>query len=149
VTCDACGAELQIGSFPFCPHGQTSLVVEPDDIPGGEVIQHCPGLHGKKFYSKRAIREAAKAVGFENRVYWTGEHEQHVQRMVSVDLTDFNDPDVIRARQEEMARHCGLTLDEYLRLRNQPVHARCVSGAEDYELDLAIADAWDRVEAGR
>jgi hypothetical protein len=154
VICEDCGAETQIGDFPFCHgnparHGRSSVAVEPDDIPGGEVVQHCPGLHGQTFYSKRAIKDAAAALGWENRVYWTGEHEQHVQRMVAVDLTDYNDPAVIRERQQAMADHCGMTLEAYLHLTSRPLEGRHFLGSMDHELDQAISAAIDRVEAGR
>lgn len=150
MTCERCygdrtHGEHGIGLCALQP--RRGHVVEGDDIPGGEVVQHCPGLHGQKFYSKRAIKDAAAAIGWENRVYWTGEHEQHVQRMVAVDLTDYDDPDIVRERQEAMAAHCGLTLEAYLALRNQPVLSRCVSGNADEALDMAIADALDRVGA--
>lgn len=71
MTCERCGHALQVGEFPFCPHGFGSGVVVADDIPGGVEIRH--GLCNsdgtpRRYYSKSEIAREAKARGFENRV---------------------------------------------------------------------------------
>jgi hypothetical protein len=143
VTCDQCGAVVAVGDYPFCRgnparHGRGTVVTVGDDIPGGEQIQHCPGLHGRWVYSKSERARLAAEAGYENRVYWTGEHEQHVARMVAVDLTDYDDPAVAQARQTEMAAHCGLTLEAYRALLAAPVE-RFTGGGD--ALDAIIAEA--------
>jgi hypothetical protein len=62
MTCDKCGAIVQIGQFPFCPHEVAHVAAHGDDIPGGQVIEticHEP----LTFYSKKAIVAAADAHG--------------------------------------------------------------------------------------
>lgn len=81
TTCDRCGAELQIGDFPFCNgdparHQPYGGGVTPDDIPGGMLIAH--GLcHDdgtpRKFYSKSEIAREAKQRGWTNYVRHVGE----------------------------------------------------------------------------
>lgn len=64
MVCNKCSKEIEIGYWPFCPHGKTNLSVIGDDIPGGIEIRH--GLCNedgtpRKYYSKSEIaREAAK-----------------------------------------------------------------------------------------
>jgi hypothetical protein len=64
MTCETCGLELAVGSWPFCPHGTYRGGVIGDDIPGGMVIenlQHEP----LTFYSKKAIVKKADALGLQ------------------------------------------------------------------------------------
>lgn len=50
MTCEACGASLEIGDWPFCPHGRSSVVTVPDDIPGGVLVENY-GPNPIRFYS--------------------------------------------------------------------------------------------------
>ena len=63
TTCEKCGAVLQIGDFPFCPHGRYTGTAIGDDIPGGVMVEH--GLcHAdgspRRFDSKSEMARAAK-----------------------------------------------------------------------------------------
>jgi hypothetical protein len=58
MTCDKCGQSLEVGDWPFCPHGQGTSAVIGDDIPGGVVIRHMSSIP-QTFYSKSAIKKAA------------------------------------------------------------------------------------------
>ena len=40
MTCERCGATIQIGEWPFCPHGRGTYAAIADDIPGGLVIEN-------------------------------------------------------------------------------------------------------------
>jgi hypothetical protein len=69
--CDKCGAELRIGSFPFCKgnpadHTPGTSAAIGDDIPGGIEIDH--GICNadgtpRRFYSKSEMNKAARAAG--------------------------------------------------------------------------------------
>jgi hypothetical protein len=86
MTCDKCGAELQLGAWPWCPHAPTSLVVVPDDIPGGREIKSL----GITVHSRSELRAQLNARGLQPYVQHEGGHEGdrsgHTQRFVSVDL---------------------------------------------------------------
>jgi hypothetical protein len=38
--CERCGVTLQIGDYPFCPHGPYRGNAESDGIPGGETLEN-------------------------------------------------------------------------------------------------------------
>lgn len=85
MTCDACGTELQIGDFPFCPHGRSTLATRPDDVPGGFWIENGFATP-QKFYSRSAYQQALAKRGLEQRVKWAGPDDQHITRWDTVDL---------------------------------------------------------------
>lgn len=64
VTCDRCGAELVVGSWPWCPHGQGSYTNVPDDIPGGFVVENA-WREPRRFYSQSEYEKALAADGME------------------------------------------------------------------------------------
>jgi hypothetical protein len=88
VICPDCGKALAIGSWPFCKQGHepTSLVVVPDDIPGGREIKSL----GITVHSRSELRAQLNARGLQPYVQHEGGHEGdrsgHTQRFVSVDL---------------------------------------------------------------
>ncbi len=78
--CDECGAELQMGSYPFChgdptkhqPYGGYAV---GDDIPGGVEIRH--GLcnedgSARRYYSKSEMAKEATKRGLVNYVRHVG-----------------------------------------------------------------------------
>lgn len=40
VSCDRCGQPLNVGDYPFCPHGHGTGAVFQDGIPGGIVVEN-------------------------------------------------------------------------------------------------------------
>jgi hypothetical protein len=79
-TCEKCGAVLVVGSYPFCPHGTGVSAVEPDDVPGGFVVEN--GFdQPTRFYSRSAHRKALEARGMELRPKWAGPNDKHLKRM--------------------------------------------------------------------
>lgn len=40
MTCDRCGAQIQLGEWPFCPHGTSQYGVEAVTWPGGRVFEN-------------------------------------------------------------------------------------------------------------
>lgn len=82
--CQSCGRIVQIGDYPFCPHGKTGVGVIADDVPGGFTVEN--GFdQPTTFYSHSAHRKALAERGLEIKVRWAGPHDQHVSRWDAVD----------------------------------------------------------------
>lgn len=62
VLCRSCGAETDRVWL------QRAAAVIPDDIPGGFVIEHIPGLEGRKAYSRSELARLAASRGYVNHV---------------------------------------------------------------------------------
>jgi len=82
--CEKCGAVLQVGDYPFCPHGRSALVAIPDDVPGGFTVEN-GFAEPRTFYSKSAHQRALAAENCEQRAYWHP-GDKHLTRWDSVDL---------------------------------------------------------------
>ena len=79
--CTACGKELVVGDWPYCPHGSTrAFTVIGDDIPGGFVQEHF-GHEPETFYSKNAMARRAKELGLEPFVRHV-DGDKHVARWI-------------------------------------------------------------------
>ena len=66
MTCDRCNTPIEIGDWPFCPHGRGAGMINADDIPGGVLIKHglCwPNGTPRRFDSYSEIRKAAFEAG--------------------------------------------------------------------------------------
>lgn len=78
MTCDRCQQELQVGEWPWCPHGQASSAVIPDDIPGGQWFENGFATP-QKFYSHSAHRAALAANGLEIAAKYAGDgYDKHL-----------------------------------------------------------------------
>lgn len=71
TNCEKCGHEMQVGEYPFCPHGRGTGVVVGDDIPGGVLIEH--GLCNedgspRRYYTKSEMKAEADRRGLRNVV---------------------------------------------------------------------------------
>jgi hypothetical protein len=64
MTCDKCGTQLELGDWPFCPHGSYRGGVVGDDIPGG-FVQENFGDQPEVFYSKKAMLARADELGLQ------------------------------------------------------------------------------------
>lgn len=64
MTCETCGAELQLGDFPFCPHGRGGFRNVPDDVPGGFVVENA-WREPRTFYSQSEYEKALAADGMQ------------------------------------------------------------------------------------
>lgn len=73
MTCEKCGGELVVGSWPFCPHGFGHNSVLGDEIVGG-FTQENFGPTPEVFYSKQAMARRAKELGLEPFVRHIGEN---------------------------------------------------------------------------
>ena len=77
MTCDTCGAEIRVGDFPFCPHGQSGAAIVRDEIPGGMVVEN--GFPEPiTVYSHSEHRRLLAERGLEIRAKYAGEHDKHL-----------------------------------------------------------------------
>lgn len=67
MTCGKCGELVEIGEWPFCPHGIGFASVIGDEIPGGMVVENM-GPTPMRFDSKTAWKREMAARGLINRV---------------------------------------------------------------------------------
>jgi hypothetical protein len=69
MTCPDCGADLVVGSWPFCKDGHepANVGVQPNDIPGGETLENV-GLEPVTFYSRSEKRRYLKEHGLVEMV---------------------------------------------------------------------------------
>lgn len=61
MTCEKCGDELVVGSFPFCPHGIAAATVVGDEM--DQVIENNGTPHPIRFRSKAALKAHMDAHG--------------------------------------------------------------------------------------
>lgn len=67
TTCETCGAELELGDWPFCPHGRKGSYTNfKDDIPGGVTVENY-GPQELTFYSHSERRRYMAAHGLRER----------------------------------------------------------------------------------
>lgn len=79
MICDTCQREVQIGDYPFCPHGSTKAAIIRDEIPGGQVFEN--GFdEPRTFYSHSEHRAALDALGLRIKAKWSGPNDQHLKR---------------------------------------------------------------------
>lgn len=89
MTCEKCGAELRIGSFPFCKggHGPWNVSVIDDQLEGGarwcETMGHDPvWLDGTKSQWKREMdKRNLENVSRHDRAYHRRMFRQHDERL--------------------------------------------------------------------
>ena len=72
MTCEACGRTLELGDWPYCPHGRPGAFgIAPDDVPGGFIAEN-GFAEPRKFYSHSEHERALAAEGVEIRAKWAG-----------------------------------------------------------------------------
>ena len=86
-TCERCHKALEVGEWPWCPHGRsTGLSVVDDSIPGGMTVENMGTPTPQTFYSKSEWRRAMKERGLVNMVRHVPEQgsdkSPHTQRWV-------------------------------------------------------------------
>jgi hypothetical protein len=102
MICPSCGAELVVGSWPFCPDHTRggSYNAQPNDWPGGKTFENLGG-QPVTLYSRSELRRELKARGLEECVRHVPipgtDKSPHTQSWVSVDL------DAARALAERQA----------------------------------------------
>lgn len=87
MACAKCGAEVQIGEWPFCPHGfpLNGISVIDDTVIGGK---WCETLGHEPFFytSKRELQKEAARRGLQNVVrhddhYYATRRKWHDEKM--------------------------------------------------------------------
>lgn len=85
ICCDRCGEELQVGSWPFCPHGTSHLHVIQDSVPGGLWVENF-GPKPMRFDSHSEKRRYMDVHGIRSQVRHIGtqgsDKNPHTQRFV-------------------------------------------------------------------
>lgn len=68
VCCDTCRQPLNVGDYPFCPHGrpESGIMIVQDEIPGGVVLENY-GPDPVKFYSHTERRAYMEAHGLQEK----------------------------------------------------------------------------------
>lgn len=87
MTCEQCGAEMVVGSWPFCSgpesHAPAKFAIVGDDIPGGMVVEN--GFERPiTVYSHSEHRRLLAERGCEIRAKWAGPHDKHLSRWDAV-----------------------------------------------------------------
>lgn len=80
--CEHCGVELQIGDFPFCPHGRGTGTAIGDEC--DVTVKHgiCyPDGTPRRFRSKSEMARVARQMGMTNFVRHT-DGDKHVSRWI-------------------------------------------------------------------
>lgn len=130
TTCENCGQSYGVGQWYQCPHGSVRGGVVDDELPGGARWIENLGPEPVWIETKTQLKQELDARGLEPFVRHV-DGDQHVQRWVSVDLTDYDDPAIRKQRQAEMAAHCGLTLEQFQAIAGSRVTVS-VSEPEQY-----------------
>lgn len=77
MICEACGNVIEIGSWPYCPHGRGAFTNIPDDVPGGFVVEN--GFdQPTRFFSHSEHRKALEARGLEIKAKWAGPNDRYL-----------------------------------------------------------------------
>lgn len=73
MTCEKCGATLDVGDFPFCPHGRGTGIVVGDEIDVSikHALCHADGTP-RRFRSRTELNRVAKEKGYTNYVQHVG-----------------------------------------------------------------------------
>jgi hypothetical protein len=66
MTCERCGVPLQVGDFPFCPHGSVTTSIIGDEMDA--VIENNGTPHPIRFRSKQALAAHMAAHGLQSFV---------------------------------------------------------------------------------
>ena len=72
ITCPDCQRTVEVGEWPFCPHGVGQFNVQADSVPGGFVIENL-GPKPQTFYSKSEYKQAMDIAGVKPMVRHVGE----------------------------------------------------------------------------
>ena len=85
MTCEICQAEIDVGDWPYCPHGSPSFKVIPDTIPGGLWLENL-GPTPVRVHSHSERRDLMRAHGLRESVRHVGtrdgDRSPHTSRWV-------------------------------------------------------------------
>lgn len=103
MTCDKCGVEIEIGDFPFCPHGRGYSTVVGDEM---DHVQVNGTREPIRFRSKQARKRWMKANGLRECAYHIGldgsDKSKHTRRWEAMDAQTLENARILveRAAQE-------------------------------------------------
>lgn len=106
MTCEKCGAELVVGSWPFCPHGKGMYNAIGDEMDHWQVNGTQTPIH---FTSKQERQRWLKANGYREYVRHIGtdsDQSKHTTRWVGMDPQTLENARVLLERAaKEPARN--------------------------------------------
>lgn len=101
--CELCGAEVKIGSFPFCPHGESRTSAHGDDIEGGQWFEN--GFKTpRKFYSHSEHERALAEAGLEIRTRNAGPDDKICRRWDAPDAVTLSNAAILLTRGAQAVR---------------------------------------------
>lgn len=108
--CEKCGCVLQIGDYPFCPHGTGSFNAQADDVPGGFTVENA-WSEPRTFYSQSAYERALKQDGMELAPRWVP-GSKHLSNWSTIDPYTMENARILSARQAQttVSPHVTTTL---------------------------------------
>ncbi len=104
--CERCQAELQIGDFPFCPHGKGTGYRIGDEWPGGgsRTFENM-GDQPVTCQTKSDYRRELKMRNLEPMVRWSGPGDKHVSRLAMMDPYTMQAAEALVARVSTQPGH--------------------------------------------
>ena len=109
MTCDKCQKELEVGSWPFCPHGSVRYGVIRDEIPGG-FCQENFGHEPETFYSWSAMRKRADDLG----LYPFVRKLEQVNEGAMIDAKTLDDKRVLLSRGSQRTERDPAALETFV-----------------------------------
>lgn len=71
TSCDMCGERLEVGTWPWCPHGRAQSSIQTDEaFIGGMTLEHM-GHEPVTVYSRAELKREMEKRGLEQRIKWT------------------------------------------------------------------------------
>lgn len=115
MTCDRCGGELVVGSYPFCKgkpedHANPTYRNIPDDVPGGFTIEN-GWREPRTFYSQSEYRKALAADGLTLKECWSGPMDRHISRWVTMDAYTLENARILVERQGKATKEAPVVCE--------------------------------------
>ncbi len=86
MKCEKCDALVQIGDWPFCPHGTPNVGLIDDQLEGGarffETMGHEPvWIESKSQWRREVAAREIVHLDKHDRAYYTRQFRQHEERL--------------------------------------------------------------------
>ncbi len=105
TTCERCGIELQIGDYPFCPHGHGHATVIGDEMDA--IIENNGTPHPIRFRSKAALNAHMHAHGLIAKVRHVPQTQESDYSPHTTDWSRGIDPQTLENVRVLLSRRSG------------------------------------------